>query len=105
MARPGHEAELSPASFTHPPASFAHRGRSCICHSLTPACRAILHKHRLRAEILQNNTRPSGSLVVLSKLAALFSSPTPLASLVSGLLMLALLAALYTTFDWLRGRR
>jgi hypothetical protein len=41
---------------------------------------------------------------VLSQLAALFSSPTPLASLVSGLLMLALLAALYTTFDWLRGR-
>ena len=42
---------------------------------------------------------------MLSQLAALFSSPTPLASLVSGLLMLALLAALYTTFDWLRGRR
>jgi tetratricopeptide (TPR) repeat protein len=42
---------------------------------------------------------------VFSKLTALFSSPTPLASLVSGLLMLALLAALYTTFDWLRGRR
>ena len=42
---------------------------------------------------------------MLSQLATLFSSPTPLASLVSGLLMLALLAALYTTFDWLRGRR
>ncbi len=42
---------------------------------------------------------------MLSQLATLFSTPTPLASLVSGLLTLALLAALYTTFDWLRGRR
>ena len=42
---------------------------------------------------------------MLSRLEALFSSPTPLASLVSGLLMLALLAALYTALDRLRGRR
>jgi tetratricopeptide (TPR) repeat protein len=42
---------------------------------------------------------------VLSRLEALFSSPTPFASLVAGLLTLALLAGLYVTFDWLRGRR
>jgi tetratricopeptide (TPR) repeat protein len=42
---------------------------------------------------------------VLSHLEALFSSPTPLASLVSGLLMLALLAAVYTALDRFRGRR
>jgi len=42
---------------------------------------------------------------VLSSLEALFSSPTPFASLVAGLLTLALLAGLYTALDWLRGRR
>jgi tetratricopeptide (TPR) repeat protein len=41
---------------------------------------------------------------VLSRLEALFSSPTPFASLVAGLLTLAVLAGLYITFDWLRGR-
>ena len=42
---------------------------------------------------------------MLSRLEALFSSPTPFASLVAGLLTLALLAGLYITFDWLRGLR
>jgi tetratricopeptide (TPR) repeat protein len=42
---------------------------------------------------------------VLSQLEALFASPAPLASLVAGLLMLALLAGLYSLYDWIRGRR
>ncbi len=42
---------------------------------------------------------------MLSHLGAPFLSPTPLASLISGLLTLALVAGLYSVFDWLRGRR
>lgn len=41
---------------------------------------------------------------MFSQIEALFASPTPLASLVSGLLILALLATLYLLFDWIRGR-
>src|SRR5262249_6962344 len=66
---------------------------------------AIRQRQRAARSVPENHTGPPGSLAVLSHLAAHLSPPTPLASLVSGLLMLALLAALYTTFDWLRGRR
>src|SRR5262245_11042282 len=89
MARPGREAELFPR---------------VLCASLSvlqlPSDNASVPPH---PSLPENHTRPPGNLAVLSQLAALFSSPTPLASLVSGLLMLALLAALYTAFDWLRG--
>src|SRR5262245_5847957 len=97
--------------------------RQSICrpHKITPSPsgvvspsksqRACVVPHHARVPLQlkwkspDHRTMSSGSLAVLSQIQELFASPTPLASLVSGLLTLAVLAALYALFDWIRGRR